>query len=485
MKKKVLLISVMAFVLACVFAFSISAENPVFEYDTNRTAVLSDGTPVNLYDESGKALSYYYNGNGELVSDLTVNLFKWNVSGWLEMKDTAICSAANVVIANWQDPELEKTAFSNYGLNISFRHSTSLQQVYFSNIMQKMNGEYVFSNCDSMTIFEFTDESLFFGFGRYTFYDSDALLELNIPKNVTCFSDAENGSYGLATKCDSLHTVTFVSNENMQKINAGAFRECPKLVNITIPDSVTYVGNEVFRSSGIVNSPFTVNSKCTSFGKFICRDCDSLKSFIIPGSLQSFAQDSGYGPLAECAGEELVVSWGTYADPQNGITKEVISYFFGQAAIKSVIIPEHITTIKANAFKNCGGVELIKVPNSVTIIEERAFEKCEQLKTLILGDGLTHFVNTTTDHGSLTYGTPVTTIYLPASFYSEAPETAYRVSYMFQCNGNANVKIFYTGSKEKLNNAIKNFVDGTTNSNDNNAAFISGEQVSYAAYLLN
>lgn len=127
MKKKLLLILTVVPVLVCLLALCASAANPVYEYNLERTVALDDGTEVRLYDESGNALTWYLDG-AELKSMLTTEAFNWNSSGWLEAKGV---TAASVVVLNLQDKTLDETAFSNYGINVSFRNSTNLEYVLF------------------------------------------------------------------------------------------------------------------------------------------------------------------------------------------------------------------------------------------------------------------------------------------------------------------------------------------------------------------
>ena len=63
-------------------------------------------------------------------------------------------------------------------------------------------------------------------------------------------------------------------------------------------------------------------------------------------------------------------------------------YFENNKNIKNVIIPEGITKIYANAFKECTNLESIIIPNTVTTIGKDAFVNCVNLKSIIIPDSI-------------------------------------------------------------------------------------------------
>ena len=98
MKKRLIILAVLVVTLMCALAITVSAAG----YDTTRKVKLDNGTEVALYDADGNALTWYYDGS-ELVSAKTVDVISVNGSGWITYKSPV--SAANVVVANFQDPD--------------------------------------------------------------------------------------------------------------------------------------------------------------------------------------------------------------------------------------------------------------------------------------------------------------------------------------------------------------------------------------------
>lgn len=57
--------------------------------------------------------------------------------------------------------------------------------------------------------------------------------------------------------------------------------------------------------------------------------------------------------------------------------------------LRSIVIPEGVTTIRNYAFGHCSSLKSVTFPASLTTIGERAFYQCQQLKSIELPEGLT------------------------------------------------------------------------------------------------
>ena len=122
------------------------------------------------------------------------------------------------------------------------------------------------------------------------------------------------------------------------------FSGCRSLTSISIPDSVTSIGDCAF--SG----------------------CSSLTNISIPDSVTSIGVDVFHGCEGLADKTRLVVIRGVLYDYRGAST--------------SIKIPESVTSIWRNAFSNCYSLTSISVPDSVTSIQAPAFTKCEHLQDL-------------------------------------------------------------------------------------------------------
>ena len=212
----------------------------------------------------------------------------------------------------------------------------------------------------------------------------------------------------------------------LTSIGDNAFRTCQYLNSITIPKSVTSIGDGAFSSSGLTsitipNSVTTIGAnafngcidlisvkmgkKVRSIGDEAFSGCSSLTSITLPNMLESI----GNRAFSSCAivsitipdnvteiGEEAFKNSSslTTAILGEGITEIKQQTFYGCTSLSSVIIPDEVTSIGNNAFNGCV-LTSITIPNSVEEIGEYAFANNGSLTTAILGDGITEIENGT------------------------------------------------------------------------------------------
>lgn len=122
---------------------------------------------------------------------------------------------------------------------------------------------------------------------------------------------------------------------------------CSGLMSVTIPNSVTYIGESVFSNCDGLTS-VTIPTSVISIGKSAFNSCSSLLSVTIPSS---------------------VTSIGEYA-------------FWRCTGLASVTIGKSVTSIGNLAFNNCSSLSSVTIPISVTSIGSGAFNKCWGLQTI-------------------------------------------------------------------------------------------------------
>lgn len=206
-----------------------------------------------------------------------------------------------------------------------------------------------------------------------------------------------------AEKQDGLHPeITSVTiPDTVTAIGQGAFGLCTNLESITIPESVTYIGGFAFygtpwqkaqgdfptfngtllRYSGD-DADVTIPDTVTSIGDgaFEYRTGDTgVTSVTIPDSVTSIGESA----FKYCQVLESVTIPGSVAEIGD-------SAFFGATALASLTIGEGVTTIGTNAFLGTG-LTSVAIPDSVTTMEQGAFRNCENLLEITVGEGNTAY----------------------------------------------------------------------------------------------
>ena len=217
--------------------------------------------------------------------------------------------------------------------------------------------------------------------------------------------------------CKDLTSITIP--DSVTYIGEYAFNGCSKLTSITIPDSVTRIGygafsgcsalgritvsrdNAVYHShenclietasktliAGCKNSVIPTDGSVTSIGEYAFYGCSRLTSIMIPDSVTSigasaFSRCSAWTSLYYCTGLTSVTIG-------NSVTSIGGCAFYGCEALTSVTIGNSVTSIGASAFSGCKGLISITIPDSVTHIGDSAFDGCKGLTSITIPDSVT------------------------------------------------------------------------------------------------
>ena len=145
------------------------------------------------------------------------------------------------------------------------------------------------------------------------------------------------------------------------------------MTSVTIPNSVTSIGNVAFLNCSSLTS-VTIPNSVTSIGERTFQYCSSLTSVTIPNSVTSIGYEAFYG----CSGLTSVTIG-------NSVTSIGSEAFYGCSGLTSVTIGNSVTSIGWYAFSGCTSLTSVTIGNSVTSIGRYAFEGCSSLTSVILG----------------------------------------------------------------------------------------------------
>ena len=260
-------------------------------------------------------------------------------------------------------------------LNKTYYIPSSLKDITISDGTTNI-GYGAFANCSSLT--SITIPASVTSIGEDAFKGC-AIKEATIPAIACPFINNSN-----------LEKVTITSGET---ISNEAFSNCSSLVNITIAASVTSIGEDAFKGCAIKEAtipamacPFINNSNLEKVtitsGETIPSDafsnCSSLTSVTIPASVTSIGEDafSNCSALTSITIPASVTSIGGYA-------------FYQCSSLQSITMPDSVTSIGGYAFFKCQSLTSITIPANVTSIGHYAFYECSSLTSITIPASVT------------------------------------------------------------------------------------------------
>ena len=261
--------------------------------------------------------------------------------------------------------------------------------------------------------------------GDYAFSDCSGLTSITIPKGVTSIGrSAFSGCSGL---------TSIVIPESVTKMGSDPFKGCDRFVSISIPSdfvkyiqnfanlkSLTVFGDVNFKAGDVKYSNRSLDSitvaDATYIGSEAFKNCHDLTYLSIPNSVTSIGRDVFYGlwnlssltipcryiddNILKCSrlrsltvyGEEISHACSQLLAKNPSLTTLTIkeatsigeSAFSGCSGLTSITLPEGVKTIGNSAFAGCSGLTSITLPRTVTSIGNSAFAGCSGLTSITI-----------------------------------------------------------------------------------------------------
>ena len=164
-----------------------------------------------------------------------------------------------------------------------------------------------------------------------------------------------------------------------------AFKGYSHLMKITIPNSVTHIGDRAFFSCRLsdLTIPDSVNhiARNNPFSR-----CEWLTRIHVSNNNKTYDSRGSCNAIIHTASNTLLVGCKNTIIPDS-ITHIGRFAFCGCIGLTKITIPNSVTHIEVGAFFLCSNLISITIPNSVISIEDFALAGCEKLTNIIVPSG--------------------------------------------------------------------------------------------------
>ncbi len=325
--------------------------------------------------------------------------------------------------------------------------------------------DMAFFNCDHLTSVIIPDTVT--SIGRFAF-SGQSLVSISIPDGIQsighgAFGNAQYNEYNNAyyvgnednpylalIRAFSQRQKPLEVHENTKLIADGAFAERDGLATIILPDSIEFIGINVFDDSpnlafntyggaqylGSESNPYLVLVKAETQDILSCEvhemtrlisgyafsECKKMQTITIPDSV-SFI---GVGAFNQCSAlteitipdgvaeikdytfyyckklasvtlPDSVTRIGYKAFEDCGVRSLIFSnsltYIaddaFRNSGLRSIVIPDSVTHVGESAFRNCAGLTSVTLSKNMTVIEPHTFDHCNSLLSITIPEGIT------------------------------------------------------------------------------------------------
>lgn len=170
-----------------------------------------------------------------------------------------------------------------------------------------------------------------------------------------------------------------------------------KSAEVVIPESVNYdgeeyiltrIGDNCFRNNSRLTS-ISIPSSVTSLGDFSLCSCPALSKIIVDVKNPVYDSREDCNAIIETATHTMVRACTATTIPSS-VTGLGDYCFFGCSSFKSVDIPSSVTSLGDYCFYNCTSLESINIHSSIVRLGNHCFEFCSSLSDVSIPSSVTY-----------------------------------------------------------------------------------------------
>lgn len=415
-------------------SFNLSALN---EFETYVIKVRALGDGGKKYESSKWSESKEYTPQPEAEESLSYAYLDVDgISGWM-VTGIGTVTSEEVVIPPYRSGEPVIAIYAAFGGN------PKIKKVILPDTIIQIS-DHAFINCRSLEYINLADCTRLKEIQDEAFYGCDALKTVELPDSITAVGESSNNVF---SDCDNLESVKLPGK--LTAFSGGWFSRTPKLKSLTLPDTLTVLGDNAlagtsiesikipesvtvigdyafqktpietlkipknvtkigycaFYESAIKRIEFEEGGKLTELGDFVFKGCNNLESFVIPPSVTTF----GISPFLGCKNMKSitieknsdlkrlpVLPYGseiTEFTIPNTIEEISNGAFSGLAKLRKVVIEDNseLKALPNSCFSNCSSLITVDFGKNSKIkaIKSGAFRNCSKLTAIDIPESVT------------------------------------------------------------------------------------------------
>ena len=355
MKKRILVLLTLVSVLMCFFAILVNAEETKTVIEFGARFPGSDEY-VTVYTENAESSSHPRINfeSGKFYTDME----------FTSEVDITTVTGLDFSVAVAHDCQNPVNRITNTKKEAPFVNCTEVK--WFTKGFENLNP----AMCKDWTSLKHFD----FGCATtidYNCFENTGFTEIVIPQTIKKINNS------VFSSCKELTSVVFEGN--VASFGIGIFAYCPKITSVDF-DNQTVIGDTMFRNSGITS--VTIPASITKIGNEAFLNCKSLTSVVFEEGFSGKLGSSAFMGTSALTTLTLV----------EGITEIPYQCFWSSGTvngIEKVTLPDSVTKLSGRAF-NSSGIKVLEIreTSNLSSITGDAFAGMKSLKSIYLPTGV-------------------------------------------------------------------------------------------------
>ena len=327
--------------------------------DTGTLTISGTGDMTDWSYDGGPWYSYYRSIKSVVIKDGVTSIGKYAFYACTALTSVTIPDSVTII--------------DDYAFDCCFK----LTSITIPNGV-RIIGACTFSSCSKLTsvIIPDTVDSI----GRSAFYYCTSLPAIVIPYGVTNI-----GSFAFED-CYNLEKVTIPNS--VTSVGSDVFADTAWFENQ--PDGLVYVGKVAHKYKGVCSGEVAIQDGTVSISSWAFDNCTGLVTVRIPASV-TVIDNYAFNNCKDLKGIWVHADNPSYSNDAQGclFNKDQTVFVQAPGAMSgSYKLPNTVTTIGIQAFRNCDNLTTVVIPDGVTTIGSFAFGNCSNLTSAIIPDSV-------------------------------------------------------------------------------------------------